>query len=611
MAKVMVRNTMIKAIILNGGRGSAILPLVNHYPKILFPILNEPLIASTIRALVTHNITEIAIVSSPTQDPDKDLVTRSIRHLGDRVRLHYQIEFVPKGTAGALCDMQDFVGSSTVIVLQSNLFLKEADFTKLVASHRSCGAIATVALQRNGSVLNAESLFLDEKYEIKQYHIGSRSSNLRNNVKTSGIYIFEPEVLSHIPQNRYMDIREQLLPTLIKEKVTINSHDIGQSVIAITTISDYINLNKDLLYLKMTNSKAGITKGNKLGDVAIGNNVTVSPRANIIGPVIIGDNCVIKDFAQIIGPVVVGNNSTIGREVIVKDTIIWDNVRIRKKSRVEYSLIGSSEVVDENNYVFNVVYAESKKVLDPANISPNYSMDGNLQKLPDRVVITGMKNKFVKKEVYLACKAVTDKLIAGLSLVLFAPLMVLVALLIRLSSPGPVLFCQNRCSKNGKEFKMLKFRTMIIDADKLQDSLVSQNIVDGPMFKMEEDPRVTRLGKFLRKTSLDELPQLINVLRGEMSIVGPRPLRMEEMSFCPNWRDMRLLVTPGITGLWQVRKKDNETFGEWIQSDIEYVLNQSFLLDMKIILKTFRAAYQKKIFNTQESYESTVNLSRP
>lgn len=136
---------------------------------------------------------------------------------------------------------------------------------------------------------------------------------------------------------------------------------------------------------------------------------------------------------------------------------------------------------------------------------------------------------------------------------------------------------------------MIKFRSMILGADDMQDDLRPKNEVDGPLFKIGNDPRFTRVGRFLRRTSLDELPQFFNVLMGDMSLVGPRPLVMEEMRYSPEWKEIRLRVKPGITGLWQVSGRSSISFHDWIRHDIHYVKHQSILLDIKIISKTIWA----------------------
>lgn len=179
-----------------------------------------------------------------------------------------------------------------------------------------------------------------------------------------------------------------------------------------------------------------------------------------------------------------------------------------------------------------------------------------------------------------------------LLLVLFSPVLLVVAVLVKLDSRGPVFFFQARCGQGGKEFLMLKYRTMVQNAEALKQHL--RNEVDGPMFKVTADPRVTRVGRFLRSLSLDELPQLVNVLRGEMSLVGPRPLAREEMSENGAWMEARLSVKPGMTGLWQVKGRDTRRFSDWIAFDLEYVENRSLLGDLKILLLTIPAVIRRR-----------------
>ena len=177
---------------------------------------------------------------------------------------------------------------------------------------------------------------------------------------------------------------------------------------------------------------------------------------------------------------------------------------------------------------------------------------------------------------------------AGLLIAAFSPVMVIVALLIRLTSSGPILFRQQRAGLNGKPFTMLKFRSMVTDADQHKHELEILNEMNGPVFKVSNDPRVTRVGRFLRKFSLDEFPQLINVLRGEMSLVGPRPLPLEEVRrFDDLAHRRRLSVKPGITCLWQVSGRNNvKDFRDWVRLDLEYIDNWSLWLDFKILLRT-------------------------
>jgi len=177
-----------------------------------------------------------------------------------------------------------------------------------------------------------------------------------------------------------------------------------------------------------------------------------------------------------------------------------------------------------------------------------------------------------------------DSIVSVLLLIILFPLLLAIAFLVKISSKGPVFFWQKRCGKHGIEFNMYKFRTMVNGAESLKKTL--KNDVDGPMFKTKNDPRVTPVGKILRMLSLDELPQLINILKGEMSLVGPRPLANEEMQGNDIWKEIRLSVKPGVTGLWQVKGRDSKMFNDWVKYDIEYVKERSFWQDVKILFRT-------------------------
>lgn len=188
-------------------------------------------------------------------------------------------------------------------------------------------------------------------------------------------------------------------------------------------------------------------------------------------------------------------------------------------------------------------------------------------------------------------KEVMDRTISGVALLFLLPLFLAVALAIRLDSRGPVFFRQQRCGLHGKKFTIFKFRSMVVDAPERRAELESQNEMSGPVFKVTSDPRVTRLGKWLRKLSIDELPQLYNVLRGDMSLVGPRPLPDYEVArFDQLSHRRRLSMKPGITCLWQVRGRNKVTsFEDWVRMDLEYIDNWSLGLDLLILLRTIPA----------------------
>jgi lipopolysaccharide/colanic/teichoic acid biosynthesis glycosyltransferase len=181
-----------------------------------------------------------------------------------------------------------------------------------------------------------------------------------------------------------------------------------------------------------------------------------------------------------------------------------------------------------------------------------------------------------------------------LGLVLLSPLFLVIAILIRLDSPGPILFRQVRIGKEGRRFWFFKFRSMVENAEEMKETLLHLNELEGPVFKISEDPRVTPIGRFLRRTSLDELPQLLNVLGGQMSLVGPRPPLPCEVEKYEGWQRDKLSVLPGITCLWQISGRNHIGFTEWMRLDIEYIRRQSLGLDLKILARTLPAVLSRK-----------------
>jgi lipopolysaccharide/colanic/teichoic acid biosynthesis glycosyltransferase len=191
-------------------------------------------------------------------------------------------------------------------------------------------------------------------------------------------------------------------------------------------------------------------------------------------------------------------------------------------------------------------------------------------------------------------KRAIDVIGAMVGLIVLAPVFLLLAAGVKITSRGPVLFRQRRSGRGGRPFVMYKFRSMVIDAEDLKSQLLSLNEQDGPAFKLTDDPRVTRLGQLLRDTSLDELPQLWNVLKGDMSLVGPRPLPCGETAGCLDWQRRRLDVTPGLTCIWQVRGRSQVNFNDWIRMDLQYVRRQSLWQDIKILITTVPAVLLRR-----------------
>lgn len=193
----------------------------------------------------------------------------------------------------------------------------------------------------------------------------------------------------------------------------------------------------------------------------------------------------------------------------------------------------------------------------------------------------------------LAAKRLIDIVVSAFAIIILSPVLVLTAVLVKLTSPGPIFFVQKRLGRNKRMFEIYKFRTMVVDAEKRLKEIEHKNEVSGPVFKIKNDPRVTPLGRFLRKTSIDELPQLFNVLKGDMSLVGPRPLQVRDYelfdTFGQDWQRRRFSVRPGITCLWQIKGRSSIPFEKWMELDLQYIRNWSLWLDLEILAKTVPA----------------------
>ncbi len=297
--------------------------------------------------------------------------------------------------------------------------------------------------------------------------------------------------------------------------------------------------------------------------------VRVGTGARLIGPVVLGRNVTIAEDAVVAGPAIISDNASIGARTILRNSIIGHDVSIPAESVVQHRVLAAEPFSQ---------CAPRDKTLHPGScVQARFAKNR----------LNGYRQW--PKLSYPGCfKRIADIVTALVVLVLFAPVMPIVALVIKLTSPGPVFFRDRRQGLHGRSFNCLKFRTMMLGADGIQQKLRVLNAVDGPQFKMNDDPRTSPVGRFLRDTYLDEIPQFINVLLGQMSVVGPRPSPESENRLCPYWRDARLSVRPGITGLWQVcrTRRPGRDFQEWIYFDTKYVSDLSARLDLWICWRT-------------------------
>jgi lipopolysaccharide/colanic/teichoic acid biosynthesis glycosyltransferase len=212
----------------------------------------------------------------------------------------------------------------------------------------------------------------------------------------------------------------------------------------------------------------------------------------------------------------------------------------------------------------------------------------NVKSLREELALEAVK----KRQLYWMGKRAFDILASLAAIIVLSGFMIVIALIIFIDDPhGSPIFTQERVGRNGKVFKFYKFRSMVVNAEDILDSLQDRNEKTGPVFKIHDDPRITRIGKFIRKTSIDELPQLFNILKGDMSVVGPRPALPKEVEQYDDYARLRLLVTPGLTCYWQVENnRDDISFEEWMRLDVKYIQERSFWVDMKLILMTIKVS---------------------
>jgi len=306
------------------------------------------------------------------------------------------------------------------------------------------------------------------------------------------------------------------------------------------------------------------------------------------------DSNKISPASRLVGKVLLGKNVDIGpNAIVVGPTIICDDAKIEEGAAIDSSIIFQGATVQRDEFIQNRVIRGTKSSQQSGSASP---MHGAIH-LSYRSISLDKKERI--KAVFRtwpwfsyarALKRIADIVAALIVLILFAPVTPLVALAIKLSSPGPVFFKDKRQGLHGKAFNCLKFRTMHAGAGEIQEKLRVISQVDGPQFKIADDPRISTAGRFLRDTFLDEIPQFLNVLLGQMSVIGPRPSPESENRLCPWWRDARLSVRPGITGLWQVcrTRRPGKDFQEWIHYDTEYVRNLSLRMDLWICWQTVK-----------------------
>ena len=345
--------------------------------------------------------------------------------------------------------------------------------------------------------------------------------------------------------------------------LTVRSLNAGGAVLDLEKEEDLLGLLKIRLNASAKNLH---NSGNRYQNQSLAQDGVTIPRSTrLFGKVILGQNVSIGQNVIIVGPTIIGSNARISKGVVIRTSIIAPGISVPQNTIVQDRVLVGTQ--------FHLKHHRQQDI--NSRTLCNNSCTNNFRNWP--------------RFSYAGCfKRIADIVAAILVLALFAPIVPIIALITKLASPGPVFFKDNRQGLYGKAFGCIKFRTMISDAEQIQDKLRVINKVDGPQFKLPDDPRISVVGRFLRDTYIDEIPQFLNVLLGQMSIVGPRPSPESENTSCPPWRDARLSVRPGITGLWQAcrTRQPMKDFQEWIHYDIKYVKKLSLKTDLWICWQT-------------------------
>jgi len=370
----------------------------------------------------------------------------------------------------------------------------------------------------------------------------------------------------------------------------------------------FLALNEQWL-LKNGHSAGGAALTQLAPGIWIGPGCRIDPTSRIYGPAILHDGVTVETGAAVIGPAVLGQGAHVERGALVSHSVVGARARVVQRTHLVNRVLAPglrSDAVARSEHEGAVRSSNEAVVRSSTSVvrslTSHYRSDPSWQPwdwaLPALAGLSGngrarrggaAGRSSASHYLYAFVKRAFDLVTTLCGLLVLSPLLLLVAALVKLTSPGPVLFGDEREGRGGRVFRCWKFRTMVEGAHAQQRALYQQSVVDGPQFKILADPRTTTLGRFLRATNIDELPQLFNVVRGDMSLIGPRPSPFRENQICVPWREARLSVRPGITGLWQVCRNERPTgdFHQWIYFDTLYVRHRAFWLDLRILAATF------------------------
>jgi lipopolysaccharide/colanic/teichoic acid biosynthesis glycosyltransferase/NDP-sugar pyrophosphorylase family protein len=538
----------------------------------------QPLLHHLLNQLRGYGIREVAVSLSADGGRSDRLLVALSRLPPSDMMVRWQVDSGNRGAAGALKELEEFLSAGPALVLHASVWLDGFELDAMWQEHRERGSTVTMLLEsRPRTWSDLHSVELDSDGVVRRYSNIHASRDKRSYLRPAGLYFIQPELLDFVERGRYVDLAEQLLGWLNEDGYLVRGYVAERPLQRFEDAAQYFSVNRQLMLQWWSEldwrgqGSAAVPDGIKVMEGA-----RVAANALIVGPAFIGTDCVIEDGARIIGPALICDGTTVGPGALVRESVIWRGSSIGEGASVEYSLLTEHSRLQPAQRVLGALVEEAGVRL-LSGLGAPASSEGRGQ---------GGVSPAGSRLLYFAAKRVLDIAVPLALLPVLIPVFLVTAIAIKLDSPGSVFFRQVRCGRGGREFSIWKFRTMVVNAEELYAQALGNNEVKGPMLKMKKDPRTTRIGVLLRRTSIDELPQLWNVLRGDMTLVGPRPLAMREMVWCPRWRDLRLRVKPGLTGLWQVSARGEFSFDGWIEHDIRYVKQQSLMLDLRILLKT-------------------------
>ncbi|MFA4902821.1 MAG: sugar transferase [Desulfobaccales bacterium] len=563
------------AIILAGGMASFMGVSLAPTPKCFLPIANRPLYYYTAEALGASgaNLLIFCVPQGLQSDVANFLSTAP-------PPMDYLIQETGYGSGGSLLEVADRIKDESFWVVNGDL-LVDTDLTRMLTYHREHRALATAAsIQIQEAPWWMERIETDTAKGIRAIHRIHPFQCKRSKLRPVGLYLFEKSVLDFIPQARYFDLKEQLFPPLYETGAATGVWEVPDYCRTISSFEDYFFANQDALLGLVKPPRNPMPSTGSPNDTP---GPQIDPTAKLLPPAMIAASTRIEANGLILGLTTIGPECQIGAGSIINDCVLMGKAALGRGVYLDSCIIGEDVTISDGVILREVAIVKGQSgERGEVPLSLRERNNRNYAGAPCETEWLTPAGP-----LYLMVKRLIDIIFSSVGLVITAPFLLLIALAIKLDSPGPVLLRQERHGLHGRKFIIYKLRTMIENSPDLKRRLQPFNEVDGPMFKMVSDPRVTRVGKWLRETNLDEFPQFWNVLIGDMSLVGPRPLSMEEMLYNPRWRDARLSVPPGVTGLWQVKRHAGLNFSDWIRYDIEYVQHRSLWLDLTILTKTF------------------------